>query len=1060
MKIPKLCRPGRVAYTLLLCCCAFLSSLSAQNLQTIRGTVYDSGNESPLPGVSIILKGSQQGTTTDTDGHFTINVPSGSVLTFSFIGYVTREIPVGAQTTLTVRLDSDTQALSEIVVTGYSSQRKQDIIGSVSVIDMNAVSKIPVGSTTQALQGQASGVNVIASGVPGREGNIFIRGISSFGNSAPLVLVDGVESSLNNLNANDIESIQILKDAGAAAIYGVRGSNGVIIVTTKKGKLGTPTVEYNAYVGVQTPLRGNPFNTILDTQEFARLSLIANPNNPLFANGIPDYLYAGPQGGGIAFEGDPTVDPSLYRFDPTNPSSNYLIQKVNKAGTDWFHEFFKPAMRTDHNISVRGATEKANYFVSLGYLDQKGTAVETYVKRYSGRVNTSFKIGKNITFGENFNFYYRVNPGFTTDNQFGNIGELARMMPIIPVRDIMGNYGGTRMGVNVGTNTNPIANQERTAQNLSNTWNAVGNVFLEISLLKDFKARTSLGGALTNAYGYAFSDTPHERAEGFLNPNSYSESSSFARRFVWTNTLSYTKTFGKHDVTALVGTEAIENFSRSLSGSRRGYFSTDPEYLTLNTGTSNITNASSAAEDALWSMFSRIDYSFNNKYLLSGTIRRDGSSRFGPENRYGVFPSVSLGWRLSEEAFLKGVNWLNDLKLRGSHGVLGSQNNVDSENQFDLYGGTLANAYYDIRGTSNSLVQGFIQTRAGNPRTGWERNIVSNFGLDATVLNYRLDLSVEYYKKSINGLLFGQTLPGIAGGVTPATINIGDIQNSGVDISATYRGGDPDAFSYSVGANITTYKNRVISVPPPGYFDAASHQQLGPIVRNQIGQEVSSFFGYKVLGTFKSEQEVAEAPAQDGAAPGRFRYQDTNGDGSITAADRTFLGSPNPDFTYGINLGAKYRRFDLSAILYGSQGNQAVNAIKVQTHFFGTYVGAKSNVLRDAWSPENPGSDIPRIENQNSFSTAGVFNSYFMEDASFLKLRNLMIGYSLDDSPILEKIRLRKARLYLQAMNLFTLTKYSGLDPEIEGGSSNFGIDWSNYPNNEPVYLLGVNISF
>lgn len=1057
MKIPIPYRVGTAFCVLLFCFC---TATFGQNPALVRGTVYDAGNESPLPGVNIVVKGSQQGTTTDTNGEFSINVPSGASLTFSFIGYVTQEIPVGSQSVLTVRLVTDTQALSEIVVTGYSTQRKQDIIGSVSVVDMNAVGKIPVGSTTQALQGQAAGVNVIASGVPGREGNVFIRGISSFGNSAPLILIDGVESSLNNLNASDIESIQILKDAGAASIYGVRGSNGVIVVTTKKGKRGTPTVEYNAYAGVQTPLRGNPFNTILDTQEFARLSLIANPNNPLFSNGIPDYLYAGPQGGGIGFEGDPAVNPALYRFDPTNPANNYLIQKVNKAGTDWFHEFFKPAMRTDHNLSVQGATEKANYFVSLGYLNQQGTAPETYVKRYSGRVNTSFKIGRGITLGQNLNFYYRVSPGFTTDNQFGNIGELARMMPIIPVHDIMGNYGGTRMGTNVGTNANPIANQERSAQNLSNTWSTIGNVYLEVAFLKDFTAKTSIGGALTNAYGYSFNFTPHERAEGFLNPNSYSESASFSKRLVWTNTLNYNKTIGKHTIGVLVGTEAIENLSRSLSGSRQRYFSTDPSYLTLTTGTSNIANASSAAEDALWSMFSRIDYSFNNKYLLSGTIRRDGSSRFGPENRYGIFPSVSAGWRISEEAFLKDIDWINDLKLRGSHGVLGSQNNVNAENQFDLYGGTLANAYYDIRGTSNSLVQGFIQTRAGNPRTGWERNIVSNAGLDATLLNYKLDVSLEYYKKSINGLLFGQTLPGIAGGVTPATINIGDIQNSGLDLSATYHGGDPNAFSYSVGANITTYKNKVVSVPAPGYFDAASHQQLGPVVRNQIGQEVSAFFGYKVTGLFRSDQEVAEAPAQDGAAPGRFRYQDTNNDNRITAEDRTFLGSPNPDFTYGINLSAKYKRFDLSGILYGSQGAQAVNAIKVQTNFFGTYVGAKSNVLRNAWSPENPNSDIPKIESQNSFSTAGVFNSYFVEDASFLKLRTLMLGYSLDNTSLLEKIRIKKARLYLQAMNLFTFTKYTGLDPEIEGSSSSFGIDWSNYPNNEPVYLIGVNVSF
>lgn len=1034
--------------------------LIAQETLQITGSVQDADTQAPLPGVNVVVKGTQSGTTTNADGKFAIAVKRNDVLAFSFIGYVTHEVTIGNQTSLAISLDSDVRALSELVVTGYSAQRKKDITGSVSVISMDAVKSVPTGSTFQALQGQAAGVNVISSGVPGKGSSVFVRGISSFGNSAPLVLVDGVEADLNNIGANDIASIQVLKDAGAAAIYGVRGSNGVLVVTTKKGQSGAPVVSYDAYAGVQVPLSGNPFNTIRDPETFARLSLIANPQDPLFSKGIPDYLYAGPQGKGIANAGDPLVDPSRYRFDMVNPANNYLIQKVNKSGTDWFHEFFKPAMRTDHNLSVRGGTDKSSYFVSVGYLNQQGTAVETYLKRYSGRVNTSFNIGKHAVIGQNLTLYYRTSPGFTTDNQFGSVGELARMMPIIPVRDIMGNYGGTRMGVNVGTNSNPVADQERSAINNNNSWNAVGNVFLEISFLKNFKARTSYGGVLTNAHNYAFSYTPYERAEGFVNPNSFSESSSFFRRLVWTNTLTYDKTIGKHVISALAGTEAIEQAGRSLSGSRRGYFSTDIDYLTLNNGTSNIANSSGASEEALWSMFGRVDYAFADKYLIGATIRRDGSSRFGPENRFGNFASVSLGWRLSAEEFMKNLTWLDDLKIRASHGVLGSQNNINPENQFDLYGGTLANAYYDIRGTSNSIVQGFIQTRAGNPRTGWERNIISNIGIDASLWKYKLDVSVEYYKKSINGLLFAQTLPGIAGGVTAPTVNIGDIQNSGLDLSATYRGNQGDRLSYSVGANITAYKNKVVRVPNPGYFDAASHQQLGPIVRNQVGQEVSAFYGYKVLGLFQSDADVAASPTQTGAAPGRFRYEDVNGDNQITPADRQFLGSPNPDFTYGINLSLKYKKFDFSAIFFGSQGNQAVNGLRVQTDFFGTYVGAKSNRLLDAWSPENTNTNIPRIEGQNSFSTASVFNSYFMEDASYLKLRTLSLGYNLGNMALLQRAKIRNFRIYAQAMNLFTLTKYTGLDPELDGASSSFGIDWANYPNNEPVYLLGVNLSF
>ncbi|WP_236974136.1 SusC/RagA family TonB-linked outer membrane protein [Membranihabitans maritimus] len=1036
------------------------NKITAQETQIISGTILDSISQITLPGVNIMIKNTNQGTISDENGEFELNASPQDVLIFSYIGYETKEVAIGSNTTIEVLLQTEAHALDELVVTGYTTERKKDITGSVSVVDMESAKALPTGATMQALQGQASGVTIIASGVPGRAGNVNIRGISSFGNSSPLVLIDGVEANLNDINPNDISSIQILKDAGAASIYGVRGANGVIIVTTKKGASGAPVVSYDAYVGVQTPLSGNPFNILLDVEEYARLSLIADSNNPLFSNGIPDYMYAGPDGKGIANEGDPAIDPELYNFDPFNPSTNYLIQKTNKEGTNWFQELFNPAFRTNHNLSIRGGTETSNYFVSMGYLDQQGTVTETYIKRYSGRVNTSFDIGKHITIGQNLNLYYKQNPGFTTGNQFGSIAETARIMPMIPAYDIMGNYGGTRSGVNVGTATNPVANQERTTQNQGNSWNIVGNLFLDLNLLKNLKARTSLGGVLTNGYSYSFSDTPYERAEGFASPNSYSESSSFSRRLVWTNTLSFNEKFGLHSISALAGTEAIESVSRGLSGSRQNYFTNDPDYLLLSTGTTNISNGSSSSEDALWSVFSKLDYGYNDKYLLGGTIRRDGSSRFGPENRYGIFYSFSLGWRLSQEAFMKSVSWLNDLKVRGSYGEMGSQNNVNAVNQFDLYGGGLGTTYYDIKGTGNSIVQGFTQTRSGNVFTGWERNLVTNIGIDGSIFNYRIDFSLEYYKKSIDGLLFSQPLPAIAGGATPATVNIGDIQNKGVDISLKYNSPSGKDFTYSVGLNWTTYKNEVISVPDPGYFDAASHQQLGNIVRNQVGQEVSSFFGYEVIGLFQSETDVESSPEQSGAAPGRFKYKDVNADGVISEEDRTFLGSPNPDFTFGLNLSASYKNWDLSTNLYSSIGNEAVNAIKVQSNFFGTYTGAISRDLLNAWSPENPNSNIPVIESQNSFSTAGVFNSYFMEDASFLKMRSLILGYTFDNHSLQKIANFSKFKLYVQALNLLTVTNYSGLDPEIEGNTSNFGIDWSNYPNNEPAFLFGVNLSF
>ncbi|WP_158856189.1 SusC/RagA family TonB-linked outer membrane protein [Lunatibacter salilacus] len=1035
------------------------TAVLAQDNQTITGRVVSADEGLAVPGATVLVKNTSIGAITDMEGNFTIQAGPNTTLIVSFIGFETAEIPVGNRSVIDVMLNSDTQTLDEFVVTGYTTQQKKDITGAVSVVDVDALKSVPAGSAVQALQGQAAGVNVISSGSPGSRSNIFVRGIGSFGDTQPLVIIDGIQADLNDVSAYDVESIQVLKDAGAAAIYGVRGANGVIIVTTKKGKSGAPVFSYDSYYSMQMPLPGNPFDIVLDSQEFARLALIADPNNALFRNGVPDFMYSSPAGSGVGMAGDPVVDPSRYLLDLATPGNSYLIQEVNKPGTNWFQELFTPAPMSEQNLTVSGGNDNATYMVSLGYLDQQGTLINTSLKRYTARINTTFKLGKHVRIGENLNIYYRENPSFTTQNQFQGIAGAYSMMPIVPTRDIAGNYGGTRAGINLGSNLNTIAAQERAADNMSRSWNLAGNVYGEVDILKNFTARTTLAGVVTNAYNYGFNFTAYENIQGFLNPNSYNENSAYSTRIMWTNTLNYSKQLGLHSINLLLGTESIANQGRSVGGSRENYYSTDVDYRSLSTGTTNIQNYSSFYEDVLFSKFSRLDYSYNDRYLLGMTIRRDGSSKFGPESRFGMFPSFSLGWRISEEGFMQNLTWLNDLKLRGSYGILGSQNNVNMQNQFNLFGGGIANAYYDIRGTSNSVIQGFFQTRNGNPRTGWERNIISNFGIDASILDNKLDFSFEYYRKSIDGLLFVQPVLATAGGATPPTINIGDIQNSGVDFSLTYKGNINNNFEYSIGGNITAYENLIVSIPEPGYFDVGFHQQLGNMVRNQQGHPVSSFFGYEVIGLFNSEEEVNSAPTQSGAEPGRFRYRDVNGDGQITPEDRTFIGNPNPDFTYGININLAYKGFDLSTILYGSQGNDAVNTIPVYTHFFGTYVGAKSNVLSNAWTPENTNTNVPKVENQNSFSTAGAFNSYLIEDASYLRMRTLTLGYTFN-SNVLNRIKASRLRVYTQAVNLFTITNYTGLDPELAGNSSNFGIDIANYPNNQRSFLLGLNVSF
>ncbi|HTF29829.1 MAG TPA: SusC/RagA family TonB-linked outer membrane protein, partial [Flavitalea sp.] len=634
-----------------------------------------------------------------------------------------------------------------------------------------------------------------------------------------------------------------------------------------------------------------------------------------------------------------------------------------------------------------------------------------------------------------------------------------REMPIIPVYDIQGNYGGTFAGPELGASSNAVAVQQNTRNNKFNSWNVVGNVFAEVNFLRHFTARTSFGGAIENTYNTNFIYTAYNNTEGNNNPNAFNENASYTNSTTWTNTINYTNRFGKHDLKVIAGSEAIRNYGRALTAGRQGFFSTDPDYLILDNGTTHVSNSSTAYINTLFSLFSRLDYSYDDKYLVAFTVRRDGSSKFGSEKRNGIFPSASLGWRVSEEGFMKNLDWINDLKIRGSYGVLGSQNNVSPENAYSLYGGSYDNAYYDLGGTTNTIQQGFFQTNIGNASTSWEQDIISNIGFDATMLNNKVDFSVEYYRKSIKGLLFSKLLPATVGDATPPTVNIGDIRNTGFDISAGYRGSINNNLRFTIGTNITTYKNLVMEIPGAGYFDAAPTQVLGNVVRNQEDHPVSSFFGYDVIGLFKDDAEVSKSPTQTDAAPGRFKYRDVNGDGKISPDDRTFIGNPNPDFTYGLNVGLSYKDFDISAIFYGSQGNEVHNQILNYTNFFSTYNGGKSNVLLNAWTPDNTNTTVPKIEAQGSFSSSGTANSYYIEDGSYLRLRSLIFGYSFN-SRLLQRTGINKFRLYCQAANLFTITKYSGLDPELSGTSSAFGVDFANYPNNEKSFLMGLNVSF
>ncbi len=1029
--------------------------------KNITGNVIDEqGN--PVIGANIIEKGTVNGTISDENGSFSFNIEDNASIIISSIGFVTQEISTTGKTFINAVLREDTKLLDELVVIGYGSQRRSDITSSIEIVDIDNLQKPVSSSALQALQGLASGVNVISSGAPGLGSKILIRGVTSFGDASPLIIVDGIEQDLNNINANEIESLQVLKDAGAASIYGVRGSNGVIIVTTKKGKVSAPTVSYDGYYGMTYPLPGNPFN-LLNSQDFMNVYNTAMPDNELFAKGMPDYTYRGPNGAGIGFEGDPEVDPANYFYEAPNRGRNYIIQKINKEGEDWFHNFFKRAPRQNHNITISGGTEQAKYLFAIGYMKQEGTAVETSLQRVSVRINTEYSIRKWLKIGENANLIYRSTPGFYNQDQFSTLSQIYRLFPVTPLKDIMGNWAGSFGGPGLGSaGSNPVGAQYRGIEkDVDRQFFTVGNIFAEIDIPKGITAKTSIGYNIQNLYTQDYNSSIPENIEGSTNPNYLAINSGFATTMTFTNTLSYEQKIGKHDIKALIGSEAIEYVERSHYGSSANFFSDDFNYLILDNGTSSKTNSSWANENSLFSLFAHLDYSFDNKYLLGATIRRDGSSYFGSYRRYGTFPSVSMGWRISEEAFAKNLTWLDDLKIRGSYGILGSQNNVSSSNAFSLYYSDIGRTYYDINGTGNSVELGFAQSQIGNAYTGWEKDKVFNIGFDATILDQSLFLSAEYYRKNIEGLLFNEPLPAVvAGSASTPVVNIGDVRNTGFDISFKYQGTIANVFNYSAGINFTTYKNTIVNIPDPGYFYAGGlNDTWDYFCKNEEGYPMSSFYGYKITGIFSSDDEVASAPTQDGAQPGRFRYQDTDEDGEITDLDRVFTGDPNPDFTYGIPLYFNYRNIDLSAFFYGSYGNDIFNATRYFLDFFQYYPGNKSNRLLDAWTPENPNSAIPKIENTKSFSNCTVSNSYFIEDGSYFKLKSLILGYNFSSS-LLQKIKMSKLRVYVEGTNLFTITNYSGLDPELGGPNSNFGIDIGNYPNNERSIVFGVNLTF
>jgi len=1045
----------------------------------VSGNVIDADSGMPVPSANVIEKGTSNGVMTDFDGEFTIEVPANAVLQISYIGYSTTEVPVNGQTELTISFSPEASSLDEVIVVGYGTQRKVDLTGAVSVVDVESMGRQPSPQVAEQLQGQASGVTVTSSGQPGEAPQVRIRGINTFGSSNPLYVVDGVPThDINYLNPNDIATMQVLKDAGSASIYGARAANGVIIISTKQGRGGLK-INYNGSYGTQRVPQGNVYD-IASPQEHAELRWKAFQNtNPgvqivdrQYGSGaqptLPYYILPGG-----ASQGE--IDESLYYVDPFYSDSGALgefnqIIRANHEGTNWFQEIFSPAPIMNQDFSISQGGEQGNFLFSLSQSDQEGTLINTFFERYTARVNSQFNFSDNFRIGEN------LAVASSKGNRVSIIGEnpinmAYRAQPLIPVYDIAGNFAGTQ-APSLGNGGNAVAALERNRNNISKTSRVFGNMFAELDFLQVFTARTSFGGSFFNTNGQIFTFPTYETQENDTF-NQLEKNASTGYNWTWSNTLQYQQTFNDlHNVSVLLGTEAYYNEYEEVMAVSQGFYSFDPSYVSLSTGAGTQTNSGFYTEDALFSVFGRLDYTYNERYLLGITIRRDATSRF-TNPRHGWFPAVSAGWRISQEDFMDNVNWITELKLRGGYGVMGNQSNVDPANAFTTYGSSRTSSYYDINGSNNSLVEGFQRSRIGNPNASWEKNINSNIGIDANLFMGKLQLTADYYRKDVVDLLYNPELTGTAGVSTVPYVNIAEMSNTGFDLSATTFANITPDLKLNSTLTFTTYNNEIVNIAEGvSYFDQEGRRFNGSaIVRNAVGHSVGQFHGYKIEGFWNSQEEVnaanqtaqtatgdPDAEYQSGIGLGRFRYADIDGDGIITGDDRTFLGDPNPDFTAGLNIELTYKNFDFSMFLYGVYGNDIWNQVKWWNDFYSSFNGAKSSTaLYDSWTPTNQNATAPIQETGGSFSTANVPNSYFVEDGSYIRAKNVQLGYSIPNN-VLERFGVERLRLYVQAANLFTITNYSGTDPELTGTATAFGIDEGAYPSPRQ-YLVGINLT-
>ena len=1072
----------------------FLKVVPETMLQTtVTGTVLDDQGI-PLPGTNVLVKGTTQGTQTDFDGNYSINVEAGESLVFSYLGFQTQEVPFdGVNTIINVTMVTDASALEEVVVTGYQTETKRETTAAVSIVKAEELAAIPSGNVEQQLAGRVAGVTVTTNGQPGTTSQIRIRGFNAFGGNEPLYVVDGVPiQNINFLNPNDIETTTVLKDAAAASIYGARAANGVIVYTTKQGKRGSErsNITIDIQSGITDPnVNGSP--EMLNPQDMATWTHIAYENNAA-ANGVapqythpqygsnptprfPDYLHADGQNG--VFESD--VDLAQIRANYEADPENVFLIRPNLAGTNWYKEITRIAPLSRIAVGFDGGNENGRYYMGLSAQTQAGILLNNDFERYTARFNSEFDVTPWLAFGENLQATYRsvvgqqgANGGAGIADEESIVLSAYRMPTILPVRDEFGSFASTRAS---GFNNprNPVRQLVlNNGSDVSFSVEAFGNIYAELKPADGLRIRSSIGGQYFNFtnqnYGFRYLGDSEPQAS-----NNFNEFWLYGFQWIFTNTINFDKLYGKHRIKALAGVEAINGASTPRAGSRGRFvsgsginpFSTDIDFITSSTVQSPVLNGGINKGVNFSSLFGKLDYNFDERYYVSGVIRRDGSSVFGENNRYGVFPAVSASWRVIAEPFMQNQDFISDLKIRGGWGEMGNSNNVDPTNQFSLFASNPGRTLYPIGGQNSGVDEGFAASTIGNPDARWETSTTLNIGFDASFFNDKLDIILDWWEKDTEDLLFQVPLAGVTGNHAQApSVNVGAMANKGVDIQLVGRGNLTEDLSFQVTLNNSFLKNEVVEFAPGiDFLDGIGFRGINP-TRNQIGRPLSSFFGYQVIGYFNSQAEVDNSPAQDGKGLGRFRYADVSGpdgvpDGVITPDDRTYLGDPVPSYSGGATIELNYKQLKMEMFWNWATGNEIFNQSRWFRNFFGSFEGSAKGVAAfDSWTPElGNNAGAPIWESASNLSTNGAANSYYVEDGSYARLQRLALLYSFDDK-IKDALGLTKFELGISANNIWTITNYTGLDPVVGGDVDfRFGIDTGNYPAT-PQYILTLNI--